>query len=92
MAPLDLLDQLLNLLAPALCVAIVTPFAARIFMPKGRLAPSWWAQVAINFVVGAATLLLGLWYFGVDGKMATYTALVLGCASSQWLMGRGWRR
>lgn len=92
MAPLDLLDQLLNLLAPALFVAVVTPLAARIIMRKGPAAIVWWAQIAINLVVGAAALVLGLWYFGHDGKMASYTALVLGCATSQWLMARGWRR
>ncbi|MEO7127949.1 MAG: hypothetical protein ABI040_03655 [Rhodoferax sp.] len=88
----DLLNQLLNLLAPALFVAIVTSLGARIFIRKNRITIAWWSQVAINFVVGAAALLLGLWYFGHDGKMATYTALALGCATSQWLMGRGWRQ
>ena len=91
MEPLDLLNQLLNFLAPALFVAVVTALIARIFMRKGPVTLTWWSQAAINFVVGAIALLLGLWYFGHDGKMATYTALVLGCATSQWLMGRGWR-
>ncbi len=91
MGPLDLLDQLMNLLAPALFVAIVTPLVARVLIRKSSVAIAWWSQVAINFVVGAAALVLGLWYFGHDGKMATYTALVLGCATSQWLMARGWR-
>ena len=92
MGPLDLLNELLNFLAPALFVAVVTPLAARIFMRKRPAAITWWSQAAINFVVGAAALMVGLWYFGNDGKMATYTALVLGCATSQWLMTRGWRR
>ena len=92
MGPLDLLIQLLNFVAPALFVAIVVALASRIFTRKGPVALIWWAQTAINFVVGAATLLLGLWYFGHDGKMATYTALVVGCATSQRAMTRGWRR
>ncbi len=91
MGPLDLLNQLLNFLAPALFVAVVTSLVARVFMRKGHATLTWWSQTAINFVVGAIALLLGLWYFGNDGKMATYTALVLGCATSQWLTGRGWR-
>ena len=33
-------------------------------------------------------LLLGLLVFGQDGKMITYTAMVLACASSQWLLTR----
>ena len=91
MRPLDLINQLLNFLAPALFVAVVTPLAARIFMRKPPKTIAWWSQAAINFVVGAAALVAGLWYFGNDGKMATYTALVAGCATSQWLMTRGWR-
>jgi hypothetical protein len=31
----------------------------------------------------------GLWYFGVDGKMATYAALVVVVAPCQWLCQRG---
>jgi len=27
----------------------------------------------------------------VDGKMATYAALVLAVATSQWLLARAWR-
>jgi hypothetical protein len=42
-------------------------------------------------VAGAAAIVLGLWLFGHDGKMLTYGALVLACASSQWLQARGWR-
>jgi hypothetical protein len=38
-----------------------------------------------------ATLLAGLWYFGVDGKMATYAALVVAIAGCQWLSGRAWK-
>ena len=38
-----------------------------------------------------AALAAGLWYFGVDGKMATYAALVVAIASCQWLSGRAWK-
>jgi hypothetical protein len=55
------------------------------------LALSWRAQVAINFVVGCAVLVAGLIVLGRDGKMLTYAALVLGCATCQWVLVRGWR-
>jgi hypothetical protein len=42
-------------------------------------------------VVGALVLLAGLWWFGRDAKMATYTALVLVMALCQWVLSRGWR-
>lgn len=91
MGPLDLLNHLLNFLAPALWVAVLVALAARIFMKKRPVASALYAQVAINFVVGAAVLVLGLWFFGHDGKMATYTGMALLCATSQWFMLRGWR-
>jgi hypothetical protein len=91
MGPLDLLNHLLNFVAPALWMAVAVTLVARFFMKKKPVAPSLWAQSAINFVVSVAVLALGLWFFGHDGKMATYTGMALLCATSQWLMLRGWR-
>ncbi len=34
---------------------------------------------------------IGLWVFGHDGKMLTYTGMALLSATSQWVMLRGWR-
>jgi hypothetical protein len=39
-------------------------------------------------LAGSAALLGGLWFFGHDGKMVTYAALVLVCATVQWLLVR----
>jgi hypothetical protein len=91
MGPLDLLNHLLNFFAPAMGVALLVTLAARVFMKKRPVAPALYAQAAINFVVCAAALMLGLWFFGHDGKMATYSGLVLVCTSSQWFIVRGWR-
>jgi hypothetical protein len=91
MGPLDFLNHLLNFFAPALGVALLVTLAARIFMKKRPVAPALYAQAAINFVVCAAALMFGLWVFGHDGKMATYSGLALVCATSQWFMLRGWR-
>ena len=80
-----------NFLAPAFFVALLLPAANRYVLrnPSPRL--QWWVQTAIHFVVGVAALLAGLMIFGVDGKMLTYLALVLSCATSQWLLMRGWQ-
>ncbi|MCW5649725.1 MAG: hypothetical protein KIS62_08270 [Ramlibacter sp.] len=91
MGPLDLLLHLLNFLAPALFVALVLTLLARLFMKNKAVALAWYAQAAINFVVGVAALGAGLAFFGRDGKMATYAALVVACAASQWAAGRHWR-
>ena len=86
------LNHLLNLVAPAAALALLLPLCARVFWSKTAESPAWIAQAAINFIVGCAVLLLGLWGFGRDGKMLTYTALVLACASSQWWLVRPARR
>ncbi len=92
MGPLDFLNHLLNFLAPALWMAVLMHWFARLFMKKQAGALSAWAQVAINFIVSGFTLVLGLWFFGHDGKMATYAGMAMLCASSQWWMQGLWRR
>jgi hypothetical protein len=52
---------------------------------------SWWVQFALNSIAGAAALAAGLWHYGVDGKMATYAALVVAVAACQWLCTRSWQ-
>lgn len=84
----DLIIHLMNFLAPALAVALVVACVAPWFMPNRSPALGIPAQAAINFVAGALALGLGLWFFGRDGKMASYAALVLACASSQWWLRR----
>jgi hypothetical protein len=91
MGPLDLLNHLLNFMAPAAWVAVAVTFGARFFMPKRPVARSRYAQAAINFAVCLGALVLGLLVFGRDGKMATYAAMVLLGATSQWVMLRSWR-
>lgn len=91
MGPLDLSFHLLSFLAPAVAVATMVALAARVLMPRQAAIRSWWAQAAINSIAGAVVLGAGLWYFGVDGKMATYAALVLAIASCQWITSVAWR-
>ncbi len=91
MGPLDLLLHLLNFVAPALFTGLGLALVAR-YLLRGKSAKlSLLMQIAINSVAGLVVLVAGLWYFGRDGKMATYAALVLACALSQWLTGRHWR-
>ena len=92
MGPLDLLFHLLSFAAPAAAVAAMAAAASRWILPASSQGLSWWTHAAINCVAGVAVLAAGLWWWGVDGKMATYAALVAIVATSQWLMTRGWRR
>jgi len=92
MGPLDLALHALNFAIPALAVAVGVSVAARLVLPSRPKTLGWWAPVAINSIVGLVVLAAGLWYFGVDGKVATYTALVAAISTSEWLLGRGWAR
>ena len=91
MGLLDLINHFLNFLAPAvvvgLCLAMVAPF----FHKKWRSALVVIAQAAINIIAGALVLVLGLWAFGHDAKMATYGAMLVAGASVQWWFLRGAR-
>jgi hypothetical protein len=91
MGPVDFLNHVFNFLVPALWVAVLVTLMTRLVMRKTPVAFSLSAQVAINFIVSASILGLGLWYFDRDGKMSTYAAMTILCATSQWLMLRGWR-
>ena len=72
-------------------MAVAMSLAPRFFKNNRPLKPYLRAMAAINFIVSLAALLLGLVFFGRDGKMATYSGMVLMCATSQWLMLRAWK-
>lgn len=91
MGALDLLIHALNFIAPAAVVALVLALGSRFVQSKRPPAFAVIAHAAINFVVGAAVLALGLWWQGADGRMLVYAALVTVMATSQWLLGRHWR-
>jgi hypothetical protein len=91
MGTLDLTFHLLSFAAPALALALLLALAGRVLFPRQRALLGWWGQVALTSIVGVAVLALGLWHFGVDGKMASYAALVLAAAAAQWVGIAGWR-
>lgn len=91
MGPVDFFIHLLSFAAPALAVALLVTFAARFILPRSGSPGSWWTPFAVNLAVGLLVLGAGLWFYGRDGKMLTYAALVVAVATCQWLMGRAWR-
>ena len=91
MSLFGLLDHLLNFIAPALVVGLLVAAMAPVLMKKSRPHHSWLIQSAINSGANVLVLLAGMLIFGHDGKMATYAAMVLTCASSQWISGNAWR-
>jgi hypothetical protein len=95
MTAFNLINQLLNFMAPAAFVALVIVLLARLFprfLRSRKMLPlSLWTQITIVFLVSVLLLLAGLVFFGRDGKMATYALLVLGAATCQWALLRGWK-
>ncbi len=89
---LDLLIHALNFAAPAAFLAVLMPLLTKLIMRKQPPRLAAWAQMMISFAVGLAVLLAGLLIFGRDGKFATYAALVVFAATSQWVMSSGWRK
>lgn len=92
MSPFQLLDSLLNFLAPAFFIALVLALATRFLMRRRAGAPGFWTQTGINFLAGIAVMVAGLVIYGHDGMMWTYGALVIVCGTGQWLLAGGARR
>ncbi|CAN5541839.1 hypothetical protein BH10PSE16_BH10PSE16_05520 [soil metagenome] len=91
-----LAGHLLNLVAPAALMALLLVVFSRLFSgffgSNKAFAHGWWAQSAINFIVGAGVLATGLVLLGHDGKMLTYVVLVFAMAACQWCQLGGWKR
>jgi sorbitol-specific phosphotransferase system component IIBC len=92
MDPISALTHLFNFAAPALALAAGVTLGAHVFWKKRPLALALPAQFTINLIVSVVMLVIGLLLLGRDGKMASYAAMSLACATSQWLMARGWQR
>lgn len=87
----SLLNHLSEFLAPALGTALPLAWVVWRRGPAFLPATPWrrvlaaWGLLA---VLGSAVLLGGLWWFGRDGKMATYAALVVVMGSVTWWLRR----
>jgi hypothetical protein len=91
MSPIDVLWHLAGLIAPALLTALLASLAAK-WLWRRELAALPWLRLAIPAALVCALISLGgLLVLGQDGRMATYGAMVLGCAISLWWRGF-WRR
>ena len=79
-----LLGHIANFVAPALVMAALLWLGPRI--AHGKRPVRWRPTVEAGLLVGAGVvvLLAGLIVFGRDGKMLTYTALVLVQGSLAW--------
>jgi len=74
----------MGLLAPALGVAILLWLGLMWRRGRRKSVGKLGRQLGWLVLVGVAVLLAGLAYFGRDGKMATYAALVLAQGTLAW--------
>ncbi|KAF1022431.1 MAG: hypothetical protein GAK30_01215 [Paracidovorax wautersii] len=73
----DFFNHLLNLVMPALGVALVLGLLACATQKKMPFGLWFWRLVAIHSGVGVVVLVAGLLLADGDGRMATYGAMVL---------------
>ena len=89
MGPLDALNHLLNLLLPAVALALLAAGAAKLLWRRA-LAPVPWRRLAVPAAaVNALVWLAGLVWTGRDGTMMLYAAMVAACAFTLWWQGFG---
>lgn len=89
MGPLDAFWHLLNFVAPAVGLGLLSAAAAKLLWRR-ELAAMPWRRLARDAVLASALMLLaGLLLFGRDGKMGTYAAMVTACALTLWWRGFG---
>ena len=86
----DALWHILLFTGPACAVAALLRLRGRFWGSKWRFSGFLWRFV-LNTMAALLAMSLGLWFLGNDGKMLSYLAMVLACASSQWCLMRSWR-
>jgi hypothetical protein len=84
-----LIEYTANLLLPALVMSLLI---SPIHLSGSHNPPllGVLGRFGVNAMIGSVVLVGGLIYFGQDGQMLTYGALVLSQGSSQWILSRGW--
>jgi hypothetical protein len=85
--PLGGLWHLLNFLAPAVGVSLIACLLAKLLWRRELGGVAWWRLWSCSAGLAAVTSVAGLVYYGRDGKMATYAAMVLACALGLWWAG-----
>ena len=81
----------MNLFGPAIGLGLIAPSLVKLLWRRDLRAVRWTRLIA--WVTSACTLvtLAGLAFFGHDGKVATYAAMVVVCALTLWWAGFGSR-
>jgi hypothetical protein len=89
MGPLDVIWHVSNLFIPALLLGAVSAGAVKLVWWRELAAVRWLRLAGPAAAASACMVLAGLVFFGRDGRMATYSAMVLACALTLWWQGFG---
>jgi hypothetical protein len=89
MGPLDVIWHISNLFAPAMLMGALAAALTKLLWWRELAGVRWRHLAGPACLACAATVLLGLVVFGNDGRMATYSAMVLACAATLWWSGFG---
>jgi hypothetical protein len=81
----DALWHLFNFVLPALTLSLgLTAWGSYQYRRQAQI--SWLWRWVINAMAGVAVLVAGIWLSGQDGKMSTYAAMILVCATVEWAL------
>ena len=89
---MDILDafwHIANLVAPAAGLGAIAAALAKLLWWRALGGVGWWRLAAWGGVAALGASIAGLAVFGRDGKMVTYAAMVVACATALWWAGFG---
>jgi hypothetical protein len=86
-SPIDAGWHLLNLFVPALGLGLLAAAGSKLLWRRELAAVRWWRLALAAGGAAAGVTLAGLFWFGQDGRMATYGAMVLAAALALWWRG-----
>lgn len=81
--------HLLNFYAPAVGLGLLASLTAKLLWRRELKDVSWLRLSVWSVGCAAVATSAGLVYFGRDGKMVTYGAMVVASAVSLWWVGFG---
>lgn len=84
MGPIDAFWHLLNLFLPAAGLGAVAAAATKLLWRQETHGLAWWRLAVPTAVATAVVTVAGLLFYGQDGRMATYGAMVLAAALTLW--------
>ena len=83
----DLVWHLLNFLAPALGLGMLSAAGAKVIWRRDLATVTWRRLAAWGSGASVLALVEGLVVTGRDGRMATYAVMVLACAAALGWVG-----